>query len=80
MLLNKPTGTVYDALFTAYLLIIHAVMDVVCVLFTFNSLLLCFQTDLTLLKLAALESNKNLDLEKKEGRIDDLLRVSVICP
>ncbi|XP_060776080.1 serine/threonine-protein kinase tousled-like 1-B isoform X1 [Neoarius graeffei] len=33
------------------------------------------QTDLTLLKLAALESNKNLDLEKKEGRIDDLLRV-----
>lgn len=35
----------------------------------------CFQTDLTLLKLAALESNKNLDLEKKEGRIDDLLRV-----
>lgn len=34
-----------------------------------------FQTDLTLLKLAALESNKNLDLEKKEGRIDDLLRV-----
>ena len=34
-----------------------------------------FQTDLTGLKLAALESNKNLDLEKKEGRIDDLLRV-----
>jgi tousled-like kinase len=33
------------------------------------------QTDLTGLKLAALESNKNLDLEKKEGRIDDLLRV-----
>lgn len=29
-----------------------------------------------MLKLAALESNKNLDLEKKEGRIDDLLRVS----
>uniref|UniRef100_A0AAQ6A1Y5 non-specific serine/threonine protein kinase n=1 Tax=Amphiprion ocellaris TaxID=80972 RepID=A0AAQ6A1Y5_AMPOC len=28
------------------------------------------------LKLAALESNKSLDLEKKEGRIDDLLRVS----
>lgn len=34
------------------------------------------QTDLTVLKLAALESTKNLDLEKKEGRIDDLLRVS----
>uniref|UniRef100_A0A8B9LVZ9 non-specific serine/threonine protein kinase n=1 Tax=Astyanax mexicanus TaxID=7994 RepID=A0A8B9LVZ9_ASTMX len=33
-------------------------------------------TDLTVLKLAALESNKNLDLEKKEGRIDDLLRAN----
>uniref|UniRef100_A0A4W4EEI4 non-specific serine/threonine protein kinase n=1 Tax=Electrophorus electricus TaxID=8005 RepID=A0A4W4EEI4_ELEEL len=33
-------------------------------------------TDLTLLKLAALESNKNLDLERKEGRIDDLLRAN----
>lgn len=33
------------------------------------------QTELTGLKLAALESNKSLDLEKKEGRIDDLLRV-----
>ncbi|XP_077873701.1 serine/threonine-protein kinase tousled-like 1 isoform X1 [Ictidomys tridecemlineatus] len=32
------------------------------------------QTDLTMLKLAALENNKNQDLEKKEGRIDDLLR------
>lgn len=30
-----------------------------------------------MLKLTALESNKNQDLEKKEGRIDDLLRVSV---
>lgn len=30
-----------------------------------------------MLKLAALENNKNQDLEKKEGRIDDLLRVSV---
>lgn len=29
------------------------------------------------MKLAALESNKSLDLEKKEGRIDDLLRVSL---
>lgn len=36
----------------------------------------CVQTDLTGLKLAALESNKNLDLEKKEGRIDDLLRAN----
>uniref|UniRef100_A0A668AR26 non-specific serine/threonine protein kinase n=1 Tax=Myripristis murdjan TaxID=586833 RepID=A0A668AR26_9TELE len=34
------------------------------------------QTDLTGLKLAALESTKNLDLEKKEGRIDDLLRAN----
>uniref|UniRef100_A0A3P9I5E9 non-specific serine/threonine protein kinase n=1 Tax=Oryzias latipes TaxID=8090 RepID=A0A3P9I5E9_ORYLA len=34
------------------------------------------QTDLTMLKLAALESTKNLDLEKKEGRIDDLLRAN----
>lgn len=33
------------------------------------------QTELTLLKLTALEKNKNSDLEKKEGRIDDLLRV-----
>lgn len=31
-----------------------------------------------MLKLAALESTKNQDLEKKEGRIDDLLRVSNI--
>ncbi|MGH0151971.1 UNVERIFIED_CONTAM: hypothetical protein FKN15_021344, partial [Acipenser sinensis] len=34
----------------------------------------CVQTDLTIQKIAALESIKNLDLEKKEGRIDDLLR------
>uniref|UniRef100_A0A673A3I2 non-specific serine/threonine protein kinase n=1 Tax=Sphaeramia orbicularis TaxID=375764 RepID=A0A673A3I2_9TELE len=34
------------------------------------------QTELTGLKLAALESNKSLDLEKKEGRIDDLLRAN----
>uniref|UniRef100_A0A8C5D294 Serine/threonine-protein kinase tousled-like 1-B n=1 Tax=Gadus morhua TaxID=8049 RepID=A0A8C5D294_GADMO len=33
-------------------------------------------TELTGLKLAALESNKSLDLEKKEGRIDDLLRAN----
>ncbi|XP_075884225.1 serine/threonine-protein kinase tousled-like 2 isoform X1 [Nelusetta ayraudi] len=34
------------------------------------------QTDLTLLKLTALEKDKNSDLEKKEGRIDDLLRAN----
>uniref|UniRef100_A0A8P4KBD4 Tousled-like kinase 1b n=1 Tax=Dicentrarchus labrax TaxID=13489 RepID=A0A8P4KBD4_DICLA len=34
------------------------------------------KTFLTGLKLAALESNKSLDLEKKEGRIDDLLRAN----
>jgi len=34
-----------------------------------------FQSELTLLKLTALEKVKNSDLEKKEGRIDDLLRV-----
>uniref|UniRef100_A0A2K5LBY3 Protein kinase domain-containing protein n=1 Tax=Cercocebus atys TaxID=9531 RepID=A0A2K5LBY3_CERAT len=34
------------------------------------------QTDLTMLKLAALESNKIQDLEKKEGRIDDFLRAN----
>uniref|UniRef100_A0A7N8YJX8 non-specific serine/threonine protein kinase n=1 Tax=Mastacembelus armatus TaxID=205130 RepID=A0A7N8YJX8_9TELE len=46
-------------------------------LFVLNNLC-CFppQTDLTVLKLAALESTKNLDLEKKEGRIDDLLRAN----
>lgn len=33
------------------------------------------QTELTLLKLTAIEKDKNSDLEKKEGRIDDLLRV-----
>uniref|UniRef100_A0A8C9TVB0 non-specific serine/threonine protein kinase n=2 Tax=Scleropages formosus TaxID=113540 RepID=A0A8C9TVB0_SCLFO len=34
------------------------------------------QSDLTIEKLVALENNKNSDLEKKEGRIDDLLRVN----
>ncbi|XP_028286358.1 serine/threonine-protein kinase tousled-like 2 [Parambassis ranga] len=34
------------------------------------------QSELTLLKLIALEKNKNSDLEKKEGRIDDLLRAN----
>uniref|UniRef100_A0AAQ4NTQ2 non-specific serine/threonine protein kinase n=1 Tax=Gasterosteus aculeatus aculeatus TaxID=481459 RepID=A0AAQ4NTQ2_GASAC len=33
-----------------------------------------FPSELTLLKLTALEKDKNSDLEKKEGRIDDLLR------
>ncbi|KAK7919559.1 hypothetical protein WMY93_010843 [Mugilogobius chulae] len=34
------------------------------------------QSELTLLKLIALENDKNSDLEKKEGRIDDLLRAN----
>ncbi|XP_030019381.1 serine/threonine-protein kinase tousled-like 2 isoform X1 [Sphaeramia orbicularis] len=34
------------------------------------------QSELTLLKLTALENDKNSDLEKKEGRIDDLLRAN----
>ncbi|KAK2829544.1 hypothetical protein Q7C36_017534 [Tachysurus vachellii] len=34
------------------------------------------QSDMTLEKLAALENSKSSDLEKKEGRIDDLLRVN----
>uniref|UniRef100_A0A8C4E4Z9 non-specific serine/threonine protein kinase n=1 Tax=Dicentrarchus labrax TaxID=13489 RepID=A0A8C4E4Z9_DICLA len=33
-------------------------------------------SELTLLKLTALEKDKNSDLEKKEGRIDDLLRAN----
>uniref|UniRef100_A0AAX7UAS3 non-specific serine/threonine protein kinase n=1 Tax=Astatotilapia calliptera TaxID=8154 RepID=A0AAX7UAS3_ASTCA len=33
-------------------------------------------SDLTILKLTALEKSKNSDLEKKEGRIDDLLRAN----
>uniref|UniRef100_A0AC11E7N9 Tousled like kinase 2 n=1 Tax=Ovis aries TaxID=9940 RepID=A0AC11E7N9_SHEEP len=32
------------------------------------------QSDLTIEKISALENSKNSDLEKKEGRIDDLLR------
>uniref|UniRef100_A0A8C1NWN8 non-specific serine/threonine protein kinase n=1 Tax=Cyprinus carpio TaxID=7962 RepID=A0A8C1NWN8_CYPCA len=35
-----------------------------------------FGSELTMEKLAALESSKSSDLEKKEGRIDDLLRVN----
>lgn len=40
---------------------------------------LCYlpQSDMTLAKLKALEKIKNSDLEKKEGRIDDLLRVKL---
>uniref|UniRef100_A0A3P8P9K6 non-specific serine/threonine protein kinase n=1 Tax=Astatotilapia calliptera TaxID=8154 RepID=A0A3P8P9K6_ASTCA len=34
------------------------------------------KSDLTILKLTALEKSKNSDLEKKEGRIDDLLRAN----
>uniref|UniRef100_A0A8C4YUA3 non-specific serine/threonine protein kinase n=1 Tax=Gadus morhua TaxID=8049 RepID=A0A8C4YUA3_GADMO len=34
------------------------------------------QSDLTIEKLTAMENNKNSDLEKKEGRIDDLLRAN----
>ncbi|XP_058440875.1 serine/threonine-protein kinase tousled-like 2 isoform X3 [Marmota monax] len=34
------------------------------------------QSDLTIEKISALESSKNSDLEKKEGRIDDLLRAN----
>uniref|UniRef100_G3QHG2 non-specific serine/threonine protein kinase n=1 Tax=Gorilla gorilla gorilla TaxID=9595 RepID=G3QHG2_GORGO len=33
-----------------------------------------FESDLTIEKISALENSKNSDLEKKEGRIDDLLR------
>uniref|UniRef100_A0A4W5PZ87 Tousled-like kinase 2 n=1 Tax=Hucho hucho TaxID=62062 RepID=A0A4W5PZ87_9TELE len=40
------------------------------------SLLLSFSSDLTVEKLTAMENNKNSDLEKKEGRIDDLLRAN----
>uniref|UniRef100_A0A8C7LGK6 non-specific serine/threonine protein kinase n=1 Tax=Oncorhynchus kisutch TaxID=8019 RepID=A0A8C7LGK6_ONCKI len=42
----------------------------------FGDPLMNYKTELTGLKLAALESNKSLDLEKKEGRIDDLLRAN----
>lgn len=36
---------------------------------------LALQSDLTLLKLKAIEKVKNTDLERTEGRIDDLVRV-----
>uniref|UniRef100_A0A665U3M6 non-specific serine/threonine protein kinase n=1 Tax=Echeneis naucrates TaxID=173247 RepID=A0A665U3M6_ECHNA len=53
----------------------------ICVIFRGTRYLhmICFclcQSELTLLKLAALEKDKNSDLEQKEGRIDDLLRVN----
>ncbi|XP_036195976.1 serine/threonine-protein kinase tousled-like 2 isoform X8 [Myotis myotis] len=38
------------------------------------------QSDLTIEKISALENSKNSDLEKKEGRIDDLLRVKCCFP
>lgn len=41
-----------------------------------RTLLFPLKSDLTMEKLSALENSKNSDLEKKEGRIDDLLRVS----
>uniref|UniRef100_A0A674BDG7 non-specific serine/threonine protein kinase n=1 Tax=Salmo trutta TaxID=8032 RepID=A0A674BDG7_SALTR len=40
------------------------------------SMLPHFPSDLTVEKLTAMENNKNSDLEKKEGRIDDLLRAN----
>uniref|UniRef100_A0A673WTY3 non-specific serine/threonine protein kinase n=1 Tax=Salmo trutta TaxID=8032 RepID=A0A673WTY3_SALTR len=39
-------------------------------------LVFLLQSDLTVEKLTAMENNKNSDLEKKEGRIDDLLRAN----
>uniref|UniRef100_A0AAR2LJH6 non-specific serine/threonine protein kinase n=1 Tax=Pygocentrus nattereri TaxID=42514 RepID=A0AAR2LJH6_PYGNA len=45
-------------------------------IFVIISISLWMQTDLTMDKLLALETNKNSDLEKKEGRIDDLLRAN----
>lgn len=80
MLLNTLACTVWCTVYCD--LITHDDMDRIfslnlcCYFHSLFLFLLCSQTDLTLLKLAALESNKNLDLEKKEGRIDDLLRVS----
>uniref|UniRef100_A0A8C6NK99 Tousled like kinase 2 n=1 Tax=Nothobranchius furzeri TaxID=105023 RepID=A0A8C6NK99_NOTFU len=43
-----------------------------------SGIFLCFTvlSDLTIEKLTAMENNKNSDLEKKEGRIDDLLRAN----
>uniref|UniRef100_A0A671WMW5 non-specific serine/threonine protein kinase n=1 Tax=Sparus aurata TaxID=8175 RepID=A0A671WMW5_SPAAU len=40
------------------------------------SLFALWSSDLTVEKLTAMENNKNSDLEKKEGRIDDLLRAN----
>nr|XP_021136672.1 serine/threonine-protein kinase tousled-like 2 [Columba livia] len=44
--------------------------------FTFVSVSSSEQSDLTMEKISALETSKNSDLEKKEGRIDDLLRAN----
>uniref|UniRef100_A0A8C5FJS4 Tousled-like kinase 2 n=1 Tax=Gadus morhua TaxID=8049 RepID=A0A8C5FJS4_GADMO len=66
----------------------HSNPPVTVSLLAFTSLLLAFLTllqllmtpcthsDLTIEKLTAMENNKNSDLEKKEGRIDDLLRAN----
>uniref|UniRef100_A0A4W5N0F9 non-specific serine/threonine protein kinase n=1 Tax=Hucho hucho TaxID=62062 RepID=A0A4W5N0F9_9TELE len=44
--------------------------------FTLLTFPLNLSSDLTVEKLTAMENNKNSDLEKKEGRIDDLLRAN----
>uniref|UniRef100_A0A8C2XRD1 non-specific serine/threonine protein kinase n=1 Tax=Cyclopterus lumpus TaxID=8103 RepID=A0A8C2XRD1_CYCLU len=44
--------------------------------FSFSDVLSVYPSDLTVEKLTAMENNKNSDLEKKEGRIDDLLRAN----
>uniref|UniRef100_A0A672ZXP6 Protein kinase domain-containing protein n=1 Tax=Sphaeramia orbicularis TaxID=375764 RepID=A0A672ZXP6_9TELE len=43
---------------------------------TLNMSVCVMSSDLTIEKLTAMENNKNSDLEKKEGRIDDLLRAN----
>ncbi|KAL7977055.1 hypothetical protein Chor_009004 [Crotalus horridus] len=43
---------------------------------THRTFLFPLKSDLTMEKLSALENSKNSDLEKKEGRIDDLLRAN----
>uniref|UniRef100_A0A674MKT9 Tousled-like kinase 2 n=1 Tax=Takifugu rubripes TaxID=31033 RepID=A0A674MKT9_TAKRU len=45
-------------------------------MFCFIIILINTFSDLTIEKLTAMENNKNSDLEKKEGRIDDLLRAN----
>uniref|UniRef100_A0A4W6FH60 non-specific serine/threonine protein kinase n=1 Tax=Lates calcarifer TaxID=8187 RepID=A0A4W6FH60_LATCA len=57
-----------------------ALWSVSCFLFylltLFLAILSSVLSDLTIEKLTAMENNKNSDLEKKEGRIDDLLRAN----